>query len=82
MRSLSYYKIKQGVLQQNLNKYFHFEEANRLFEAFNKMVETVKQEEKSKQKEKYPWLDDMDERKYMMDWEILDKYINFKKFMS
>ena len=43
LRSLGYYKIKQGVLQQNLNKY-HFEEANRVCEAFNKMVETVKQE--------------------------------------
>ena len=42
------------------------------------MVETVKQEEKSKQKEKYPWLDDMDERKYMTDWKILDKYIDFR----
>ena len=24
---------------------------------------------------KYPWLEDTDERKYMMDREILDKYI-------
>ena len=76
LRSLGYYKIKQGVLQQNLNKYYHFEEANRVCEAFNKMVETVRQEEKDRQKEKYPWLDDMDERKYMMDQEILDKYID------
>ena len=78
LRSLDDYKIKQGVLQQNLNKYYHFEEANKLCEEFNKMVETVKQEEKEKQKEKYPWLDDMDERKYMMDSEILDKYIDFR----
>ena len=78
LRSLGYYKIKQGVLQQNLNKYYHFEEANRVCEAFNKMVETVKHEERGKQKEKYPWLDDMDERKYMMDQEILDKYINLR----
>ena len=28
--------------------------------------------------ERYPWLDDADERKYMTDKEILDKYINFK----
>ena len=70
LRSLGYYKIKQGVLQQNLNKYYHFEEANRVCKAFNKMVETAKQEEKDKQKEKYPWLDDTDERKYMMDREI------------
>ena len=26
LRSLGYYKIKQRVLQQNLNKYYHFEE--------------------------------------------------------
>ena len=33
-----------------------------------------KEEENPKQK--YPWLDDKDERKYMMDREILEKYIN------
>ena len=42
------------------------------------MVETVKQDEKDKQKEKYPWLDDTDERKHMTDQEILDKYIDLK----
>ena len=78
VRSLGYYKIKQGVLQQNLNKYYHFEEANRVCEALNKMVETVKQEEKGKQKENYPWLDDTDERIYMTDQEILDKYIDLR----
>ena len=78
LRSLGYYKIRQGVLQQNLNKYYHFEEANKVCEEFNKMVETVKQEEKGKQKEKYPWLDYTDERKYMMDKEILEKYIDLR----
>ena len=78
LRSLAYYKMKQGVLQQNLNKYYHFEKATRVCEAFNKMVETVRQEEKDSQKEKYPWLDDTDEKKYMMDREILDKYIVLK----
>ena len=76
LRSLDYHKIKQGVLQQNLNTYYHFEEANKVCEEFNNMVETVKQEEKGKQKERYPWLDDTDERKYMTDKEILDKYID------
>ena len=33
-----------------------------------------KEEENSK--EKYPWLDEKDERKYMTDREILDTYIN------
>ena len=71
LRSLGYFKIKQRVLQQNLNKYYHFEEATKICENCNKMVGTVKQEEKEKQNEKYPWLDDTDERKYMMDREIL-----------
>ena len=78
LRSLGYYMIKQGVLQQNLNKFYHFEEANKVCEEFNKMVEMVKQEAIGKQKEKYPCLDDMDERKYMMDKEILEKYIDLR----
>ena len=68
---------KQGVLQQNLNKYYHFKEANKVCEEFNKMVEVIKEEE-GKSKEKYPWLDDTDERKYMTDKEILEKYIDLK----
>ena len=42
LRLLGYYKIKQGILQQNLNKYYHFEEATKVCEEFNKMVEKVK----------------------------------------
>ena len=42
------------------------------------MVEMVKQEEKEKQNEEYPWLDDTDERKYMTDREILEKYIDLR----
>ena len=79
LRFLHYYKIKQGVLQQNLNKYYHFEEGDKVCEEFNKMVKMVRQEEeKDSKKERYPWLDDTDERKYMMDMEILDKYIDLK----
>ena len=29
LRSLGYYKIKQGVLQQNLSKCYHFESAEK-----------------------------------------------------
>ena len=35
-----------------------------------------KEEEKGKGDDKYPWLDNSDERKHMTDREILDKYIN------
>ena len=38
----------------------------------------VKQEEKGKQKEKFPWLHERDERNYMTDREILEKYIDLR----
>ena len=45
---------------------------------FNKIIEVKRQEERNDCEEKYPWLDDTDEWKYMTDEEILDKYINLK----
>ena len=44
LRSLGYYKIKQGMLQQNLSKYYRFERAEKLCEYFNKFVNTLKKE--------------------------------------
>ena len=76
LRSLGYYKIKQGVLQQNLSKCYHFESAENLCEEFNTMVNEIKKEEKEVERDKYSWLDDSDERKHMTDKEILDKYID------
>ena len=73
LRSLGYYKIRQGVLQQNLSKYYHPETADALCEQFNKFVNALKKE-MEESKEKYPLLDKNDERKY--DREIFDKYIN------
>ena len=35
-----------------------------------------KEREQTEQKESCPWLDSSDERKYMTDGEILDKYID------
>ena len=78
MRSLGYYKIKQGELQQNLNKYYQFEEVDKICADFNRIIEEKRQEEKKDSKERYPWLDDADKRKYMTDMEILDKYINLE----
>ena len=45
IRSLGYYKIKQGILQQNLSRYYRFEEAKKLCEYFNKFVDTLKRAE-------------------------------------
>ena len=44
LRSLGYYKIKQGILQQNLSRYYRFEKAEKLCEYFEKFVNTLKKE--------------------------------------
>ena len=77
IRSLGYYKIKQGILQQNLSKYYRFEEAGKLCEYFNKFVDTLKKErEQTTSVDKYPWLSSDDERRNRTDKEILEKYID------
>ena len=40
------------------------------------MINTLKREQSLETGEKYPWLDKTDERKYMTDREILEKYTN------
>ena len=77
IRSLGYYKIKQGILQQNLSKYYRFEEAGKLCEYFNRFVDTLKKDrEQTTLVDKYPWLSPDDERRNMTDREILEKYID------
>ena len=79
IRSLGYYKIKQGILQQNLSKYYKFEEAGKLCEYFNKFVDTLKKDrEQVSLVDKYPWLDPKDKRRNVTDREILEKYINLE----
>ena len=75
LRSLGYYKIKQDMLQQKLGKHYHFELVEDVCAQLNRFVNLLQKEEENP-KEKYPWLDDKDKRKYMTDKEILDKYIN------
>ena len=80
LRSLGYYKIKQGILQQNLSKYYRFERADTLCEYFNKLVNMLKREREQKElEENCSWLDSNDERKYMTDQEILDKYMDLER---
>ena len=42
LRSLGYYKIKQGVLQQNLSHIYHFESAHEVCDQFNKLINTLR----------------------------------------
>ena len=63
IRSLEYYKIKQGILQQNLSKYYRFKKAEKLCEYFKKFVNTLKRErEQILPTDKYLRLDPEDER--------------------
>ena len=79
LRSLGYYKIKQGVLQQNLSCMYHFESMSIFCDQFNRLINTLrKEEEETCSTDKYPWLDDSDERKHTTDREILDKYIDLE----
>ena len=42
LRSLGYYRIKQGVLQQNLSRYYEFKLAEKVCTQFNKLINTLK----------------------------------------
>ena len=55
IRSLGYYKFKQGILKQNLSRYYRIEEAKKLCEYFNKFVDTLRKErEQTTPIDKYP----------------------------
>ena len=78
LRLIGYYKIKQGTLQQNVSRYYRFESADILCEKFNKFINTLKKE-KEQTKDKYPWLEQGDERRNMSDREILDRYVDLDR---
>ena len=83
LRSLGYYKIKQGVLQQNLSCMHHFESVNTVCDQFNRLINTLrKEEEETNDTDAYPWLDESDERKHMTDRKLLDKYVDLESSCS
>ena len=51
LRLLGYYKIKQGLLQQTLSKYYRFEKEDTLCKYFNKFINTLKKEREQKELE-------------------------------
>ena len=75
LRSLGFYKIKQEVLQEHLGRHFHFELADDLCNQYNRFINLMRKEEENSEG-KFPWLEDTNKRKYIMDREILDKYVN------
>ena len=75
LRSLGFYKIKQEVLQEHLGRHYHFELADNVCHQYNRFINLMRKEEENSEG-KFLWLKDTNERKYMMDREILDKYVN------
>ena len=78
LRSIGYYKIKHGVLQQNLGKYFSYKSADVLCEQFNKFVNIFKKE-KEETNNQYPSLDKGDKRRSMSEKKILEMPIDLEK---
>ena len=74
LRLLGFYKIKQEVLQEHLGRHYHFKLADNVCDQYNRFVNLMRKEENSDGK--FPWLNNTDERQYMTDREILDKYVN------
>ena len=72
--SLGFYKIKQEVLQEHLGRHYHFKLANDVCNQYNRFMNLMRKEEENSEG-KFPWLEDTDERKDMIDRENLDKYL-------
>ena len=75
LRSLGFYKRKQEVLQEHLGRHYHIKLADNVCNQYNRSVNLMRKEEENSVG-KFPWLEDTNERKYMMGREILDKYMN------
>ena len=47
-----------------------------MYNQYNNSINTLKKEEEVETGGKYPWLNKTDERKYMTDREVLEKYMD------
>ena len=52
LRSLGYYKIEQGVIQQKLSRFYKFESADEVCTLFNNLINTLRQEHKDRNRRK------------------------------
>ena len=55
---------------------YKFESVEGVCSQLNNLINSLKKEETVETGEKYSWLDKTDERKYMTDRDILEKYID------
>ena len=54
LRSLGYYKIRQGVSQQNLSKYYEFKLTVKLCDQYNNLINTSKKKQNIDKGKRYP----------------------------
>ena len=47
LRSLGYYKIKQGVIQQKISRFYNFELAEEVCTQFNNLINTIRKEQRA-----------------------------------
>ena len=52
LKSLGYYKINQGILQQIFSKYYRLEPDDTLCEQFNNFINALKKKERKKRRDK------------------------------
>ena len=62
LRSLSFYKIKQDILQEHLGRHYHFKLADNVCHQYNRFINLMRKEEENSEG-KFPWLEDTDEEK-------------------
>ena len=55
------------MIQQKLSRFHNFELPEEVSMQFNNLINMIRKEQKEVTKEKYPWLDKSDVRKYMSD---------------
>ena len=67
-----------GSVTAEHKQIYKFESADNVCNQFNNLINTLKKGEKIETGERYSWLDKMDERKYMSDRELFEKYINLQ----
>ena len=78
LRSMGYYKIKQGILWQNMSKYYKFKSVNTLCEKFNRFINTLKKGRREEMHEKISMVRSKWWKKTYVR-EILNKYVDLDK---
>ena len=54
LRSLGYYKIQQGVIQQKSSRFYNFESGEEVCMQFNNLINMIRKEQKLNYRRKIP----------------------------